>query len=67
MKRLLYQHINSETFIKWKQQITKLLHDNVTTIYKKADQREIDNINTDAKKIAIDLDLEDRTEKMQES
>ena len=53
MKRLLYQHINSETYIKWKQQITKLLHDNITTTYKKADQREIDNINKDAKKIAI--------------
>ena len=45
----------------------KLSHDNVTTTYKKADQRKINNINRDPKKIAIDLDLEDRIEKMQKS
>ena len=45
----------------------KLLHDNITKIYKKSDQRNINNINRDAKKIAVDLDLEDRIEKMQES
>ena len=32
-----------------------------------ADQRKINNINRDAKKIATDFDLEDRIEKMQES
>ena len=45
----------------------KLLYDNITTIYKKADQRKINNVNRDAKKIAINLDLENRIEKMQES
>ena len=45
----------------------KLLHDNITKTYKKSDQRNINNINRDAKKIAVDLDLEDRIEKMQES
>ena len=45
----------------------KLLHDNITKKYKKSDQRNINNINRDAKKIAVDLDLEDRIEKMQES
>ena len=45
----------------------KFLHDNITTTYKKADQRKFNNINRDAKKIAIDLDLEDRIKKMQES
>ena len=45
----------------------KLLHDNITKTYKKSDQRKINNINKDAKKIAIDLDLEDRIDKMQES
>ena len=41
----------------------KLLHDNITRTYKKAEQRKINNINREAKKIAIDLDLEDRIEK----
>ena len=45
----------------------KLLHDNITKTYKKSDQRKINNINRDVKKIAVDLDLEDRIEKMQES
>ena len=68
MKRFLYQQINPEIYIKWKQQIyRKLLHDNITATYKEADQRKINNINRDAKKIVVDLDLEDRNEKMQES
>ena len=68
MKRFLYQQINPEIYIKLKQKIyRKLLHDNITTTYKKADQRKINNINRDAKKIVVDLDLEDRNEKMQES
>ena len=68
MKRFLYQQINPEIYIKWKQQLyRKLLHDNITTTYKKTDQRKINNINRDAKKIVIDLDLEDRNEKMQEN
>ena len=41
----------------------KLLHDNITRTYKTAEQRKINNINREAKKIAIDLDLEDRIEK----
>ena len=41
----------------------KLLHDNIKTTYKKADQRKINNINRDAKKIVIDLDQADRIEK----
>ena len=45
----------------------KLLYDNITATYKKADQRKINNVNRDAKKIVINLDLENRTEKMQES
>ena len=45
----------------------KLLHDSITKTYKKSDQRNTNNINRDAKKIAVDLDLEDRIEKMQES
>ena len=42
----------------------KLLHDNITRTYKKSDQRKINNINKDAKKIALVLDLEDRIEKI---
>ena len=42
----------------------KLLHENMAITYKKADQRKINNINRDAKMIAIDLDLKDRIEKM---
>ena len=42
----------------------KLLHDNITRTYKKSDQRKIDNINKDAKKIALVLDLEHRIEKI---
>ena len=45
----------------------KLLHDNITRTYKKSDQRKINNIDKDAKKIVLVLDLEDRIEKMQES
>ena len=41
----------------------KLLHDNIKTTYKKADQRKINNINRDEKKIVIDLDQADRIEK----
>ena len=41
----------------------KLLHDNVIKTYKKLDQRKNDNINKDAKKMAVLLDLEDRIEK----
>ena len=44
-----------------------LLHDNITRTYKKSDQRKINNIDKDAKKIALVLDLEGRIEKMQES
>ena len=44
----------------------KLLHDNKTKSYKKWDQIKINNINKDAKKIAVVLDLEDRIEKAQE-
>ena len=40
----------------------KLLHERRT--YKKSDQRKIDNINKDAKKIALVLDLEHRIEKI---
>ena len=41
----------------------KLLHDNVIKTYKKLDQRKNNNINKDAKKMAVLLDLEDRIEK----
>ena len=44
----------------------KLLHDNITRTYKKSDQGKINNINKDAKKIALVLDLDNRIEKMQE-
>ena len=40
----------------------KLLHDNVIKTYKKLDRRK-NNINKDAKKMAVLLDLEDRIEK----
>ena len=56
MKRFLYQQINPEIYY------NKLLHDYITTTDKKADERKINNITRDAKKIAIDLDLENRTE-----
>ena len=47
--------------------VQKLWHDNITRTDKKSDQRKINNINTDTKKIALVLDLEDRIETMQES
>ena len=37
----------------------KLLHDNITRTYKKSDQRKTNNINKDAKKIGLVLDLEE--------
>ena len=52
--------MNSETY-------EKLLNENITKNYKKTDQRKVRTINTDAKKIAKDLELEDRIEKRQES
>ena len=45
----------------------KLLHDNIRRTCQKSDERKINNINKDAKKIALVLDLEDRIEKMQGS
>ena len=45
----------------------KILHDNIIRTYKTSDQIKINNINKDAKKIALVLDLEDRIQKMQES
>ena len=45
----------------------KLLDDNIRRTCQKSDERKINNINKDAKKIALVLDLEDRIEKMQES
>ena len=45
----------------------KLLYENITKIYKKADEKKVRAINVDAKKIAKDLELEVRIEKMQES
>ena len=43
----------------------KLLYENITKIYKKADEKKVRAINVDAKKIAKDLKLEVRIEKMQ--
>ena len=45
----------------------KLLHENITKTYKKTDKKRVRAINVDAKKIAKDLEPEDRIEKMQES
>ena len=45
----------------------KLLHENITKTYKKTDKKRVRAINVGAKKIAKDLELEDRIEKMQES
>ena len=45
----------------------KLLHENITKTYKKTDKKKVRAINVDAKKIAKDLELKDRIEKMQES
>ena len=44
----------------------KLLHENITKTYKKTNKKKVRAINIDAKKIAKDLELEDRIEKMQE-
>ena len=69
VKRFLYQQMNPEIYIKWKQVITKNLiqHDCIRRTCQKSDERKINNINKDAIKIALVLDLEDRIEKMQES
>ena len=45
----------------------KLSHENILKTYKKTDKKKVRAINIDAKKIAKDLELEDRIEKMQES
>ena len=48
------------------QTYNKLLKDNTTRAYKKVDRKEIENINKEAKKIAHDLKIGDRVEKMPE-
>ena len=45
----------------------KLLHENIKKTCKKTDKKSVRAINVDAKKIAKDLELEDRIEKMQKS
>ena len=50
-----------------KEQYNKLLHENITKTYKKINENRINTINKTAKKIASDLELEDRIDKMQES
>ena len=50
-----------------KEQYNKLLHENITKTYKKTNKNRINAINKTAKKIASDLELEDRIDKMQES
>ena len=45
-----------------KVQYDKLLHDSITSTYKKADEKVFDAINEEAKGIATKLDIEDRTE-----
>ena len=45
----------------------KLLHENITKTHQKTDKNKVRAINVDAKKIAKDLELKDRIEKMQES
>ena len=44
----------------------KLLHENITKTYKKTDKKRVRTINVDAKKIAKDLELEERIEKKEE-
>ena len=50
-----------------KEQYNKLLHENITKTYKKTNKNRINAIKKTAKKIASDLELEDRIDKMQES
>ena len=45
----------------------KLLHENIIKTYRKTDKKKVRAINIDAEKIAKDLELEDRIEKMEES
>ena len=47
-----------------KVQYDKLLHDSITSTYKKADEKVFDAINEEAKGIATKLDIEDRMECM---
>ena len=42
----------------------KLLHENITKTHQKSDKNKVRAINVDANKIAKDLQLEDRIEKM---
>ena len=65
VKRFLYQQVNPEIYICKMEtaDYKKLLHDNIIKTYKKLDQRKNNNINKDAKKMAVLLDLEDRIEK----
>ena len=50
--RSIYK-MDSETY-------EKFLHENITKTYRKTDKKRVRAINLDAKKIAKDLELEDR-------
>ena len=45
-----------------KTQCDKLLHNSITSTYKKADEKVIDDINLEAKELATSLNIEDRME-----
>ena len=47
-----------------KDQYQKLLHDNITKAYKKADESAFDDINNEAKKLAAQLNIGDKVEHM---
>ena len=50
-----------------KEDYEKLMHENTTKTYKERNESKIKTIKKSAKKIANRLDLEDRTEKLQEN
>ena len=45
-----------------KTQCDKLLHNSITSTYKKADEKVTDDINLEAKELATSLNIEDRME-----
>ena len=61
-KALIFADKTTNLYKLEKTQCDKLLHNSITSTYKKADEKVIDDINLEAKELATSLNIEDRME-----
>ena len=61
-KALIFADKTTNLYELEKTQCDKLLHNSITSTYKKADEKVIDDINLEAKELATSLNIEDRME-----